>query len=61
MKCILCATLMLSLFSIGIVGCTKDESSTKTETVTTTPGGKTTITTERDVKQTGENPPPARP
>jgi hypothetical protein len=61
MKSIACAALMLSLFSIGMGGCAKEESSTKTETVTTTPGGKTTVTTERDVKQTGENPPPARP
>jgi len=61
MKRIVCAVLALSLFSMGMVGCAKDESSTKTETVTTTPGGKTTVTTEKDVKQSGENPPPARP
>jgi hypothetical protein len=61
MKRIACAALILSLFSIGMLGCAKDESSTKTETVTTTPGGKTTTTTEKDVKQTGDNPPPARP
>lgn len=60
-KRIVCAALMLSLFSIGIVGCAKDESKTKTETVTSTPGGQTTVTTEKDVKQTGENPPAARP
>jgi hypothetical protein len=61
MKCLTCAALILSLFSIGMIGCAKDESSTKTETVTTTPGGRTTVTTEKDVKQTGENPPAARP
>ena len=61
MKCLTCAALILSLLSIGMIGCAKDESSTKTETVTTTPGGKTTVTTEKDVKQTGENPPAARP
>jgi hypothetical protein len=61
MKRIACAVLALSLFSIGMVGCAKDESSSKTETVTSTPNGKTTVTTERDVKQTGDNPPPARP
>ena len=61
MKRIFCAALMLSLFSLSMIGCAKDESSTKTETEMTTPGGKTTVTTEKDVKQTGENPPPARP
>jgi hypothetical protein len=60
MKRIVYAVLMLSLFSIGTIGCA-EKSSTKTETEITTPGGKTTITTEKDVKQTGENPPPARP
>jgi hypothetical protein len=60
MKRIACAALFLTLFSVGIVGC-GNKSSTKTETEITTPGGKTTITTERDVKQNGENPPPARP
>jgi hypothetical protein len=61
MKRFVCFVLTLSLFSIGMIGCAKDESSTKTESVTTTPGGKTTTTIERDVKQTGDNPPPARP
>jgi hypothetical protein len=61
MKRIVCAVLTLSLFSMGMVGCVRDESTTKTQTETTTPGGKTTVTTERDVKQTGDNPPPARP
>jgi hypothetical protein len=51
---------ILGLGILGIVGCA-EKSSTKTETEITTPGGKTTITTERDVKQTGENPPPTRP
>ena len=60
MNRIVCTALLLTLFSVGIVGCA-DKSSTKTETEITTPGGKTTITTEKDVKQTGENPPPARP
>ena len=60
MKRIFCAALMLSLFSLGMIGCAKDESSTKTETEMTTPGGKTTVTTEKVVKQTGENPPPVR-
>ena len=60
MQRIFCAALMLSLFSLSMVGCAKDESSTKTETEMTTPGGKTTVTNEKTVKQTGENPPPVR-
>ncbi len=61
MKRIFCAALMLSLFSLSMIGCAKDESSTKTETEMTTPGGKTTVTTEKVIKQTGENPPPVSP
>ena len=60
MKRIISSVLILGLFSLGMIGCA-EKSSTKTETEITTPGGKTTITTEKDVKQTGENPPPARP
>ena len=60
MKCIVGTALILTLFSAGIIGCA-DKSSKKTETEITTPGGKTTITTETDVKKTGENPPAARP
>jgi len=60
MKRMVCTALMFALLSATFVGCA-DKSSTKSETEITTPGGKTTITTEKDVKQTGENPPPARP
>jgi hypothetical protein len=58
MKRVIAATLILSLVSIGIVGCTKTEkSSAKEETKIETPGGTTTVTTETDVKKTGEKPP----
>jgi len=60
MKRFVCTVLISSLFFACAAGCS-DKSSTKTETEITTPGGKTTITTEKDVKQTGENPPAARP
>ena len=60
MKRIFCSALLLSLFSMSLIGCA-EKSTTKTETEVTTPGGKTTVTTEKEVKQTGENPPPARP
>jgi hypothetical protein len=60
MKRIICAVLLLGLASLGMLGCA-EKSSTKTETQITTPGGKTTITTEKEIKQSGENPPPATP
>ena len=60
MKRLICAALVLSLLSLGMTGC-GEKTSTKTETEIKTPGGTTTITTEKDVKQTGDNPPPARP
>ena len=61
MKRVIAATLMASLVSIGMAGCTEQKSSTKQEMKISTPGGTTTITTEREVKKTGDNPPPATP
>jgi hypothetical protein len=62
MKCTIAATLMITLVSLGLVGCGGETKSTiKQETKITTPGGTTTITTERDVQKTGDNPPPVRP
>lgn len=47
---------LLSLFG-GIIGCAEsDKSSIKQETQITTPKGTTTITTEKEVKKTGEAP-----
>ncbi len=44
-------------FGMGLSGCS-DEASTKTQTTTTAPGGnKTTVTDEKSVKTTGDNPP----
>jgi hypothetical protein len=60
MKRMIAAALVFSVLSIGIVGCT-DKTTIKRETKISTPGGTTTITTEREVKKTGENPPAARP
>ena len=59
MKRILASVLVLSVMSIGLVGCA-DKSSKKTETKTSTPSGSTTTTQETTVKKTGENPPPAK-
>ena len=61
MKRAIAATLMASLVSIGLAGCTEQKTSTKQETKISTPRGTTTITTEREVKNTGDNPPPATP
>ena len=60
MKRILSSGLILGLFLfpvIGLVGCSEQSKTGRTETITT-PGGTTTTTTERKVKSTGDNPPP---
>ena len=58
MKRLITSVLTLSIVSLSVVGCA-DKSTSKTETQVTTPGGKTTVTTEKQIKQEGENPPPA--
>jgi len=60
MKRLVVTVSILCLSAIGLMGCAEKKSS-ESEMKITTPGGETTITTEREVKQTGENPPPARP
>ncbi len=59
MKQLFASVLVLSLFSTVMVGCAEKSSST-TETKVSTPGGTTTVTVEKEVKQTGDNPPPAQ-
>jgi hypothetical protein len=61
MKRVIAATVITSLLSIGMVGCTEKTASTKQETKITTPGGTTTITTEKEVKKSGDNPPATTP
>ena len=61
MKRLIAAALIVSVASIGMVGCTEKKSSTKQEMKITTPGGTTTITTEKEVKKTGDNPPATTP
>jgi hypothetical protein len=51
-------TAIAMVVSLGLIGCSKT-ASTRQETKITTPGGTTTVTTDREVKTTGENPPPA--
>jgi hypothetical protein len=49
---------LVGLASFGSVGCTDTKSSTiKQETKIDTPRGTTTITTEKKVEKSGENPP----
>jgi hypothetical protein len=59
MKQFLASVLIMSVFSLGMVGCADKASVTK-ETKVSTPGGTTTVTVEKEVKKTGDNPPPAQ-
>ncbi len=57
MKNFIASILSLAIVCVGLVGCA-EKSTSKTETRVTTPGGETTTTIEKDIKQTGQNPPP---
>lgn len=59
MKRLLASAIVLGACSIGLFGCAEKESAKK-ETSITTPAGKTTISTETEVKKTGKNPPDAQ-
>jgi hypothetical protein len=48
--------VVLTGFGIGISGCS-DETKEKSQVTTSSPGGKTTQTTETSVKTSGDNPP----
>ena len=62
MKRTIAVALIVSLLSAGLLGCGGETKSTiKQETKISTPSGSTTITTEKEIKKTGDNPPPARP
>jgi hypothetical protein len=60
MKRFLFGTMILGILAVGFAGCGEKSTVTK-ETKITTPGGSTTIKTQQEVKQTGDNPPPVRP
>jgi hypothetical protein len=60
MKNVVIGSLAAGLLCLGVLGCA-DKKTTESETKITTPGGETTVKIERDVKKTGENPPPAKP
>lgn len=58
MKRLTATVVLLSLAAMNLVGCSDaTKSSAKQETTITGPGGKTTITTEKEIKTTGEKPP----
>jgi hypothetical protein len=57
MKNLFFSLFVLSLFTV--VGCGEKTSTTK-ETTVSTPGGTTTVTTEKEVEKTGDNPPAAQ-
>jgi hypothetical protein len=60
MKQMIAATLIVGVASIGVIGCgDASKSSVKQETKIASPTGTTTISTERDVKTTGDKPPAA--
>lgn len=59
MKQFLAAVVVLSLFLLGMVGCAEKATVTK-ETKVSTPGGTTKVTVEKEIKQTGDNPPAAQ-
>ena len=60
MKLILASIVILSLFSLGAVGCAEKSTATR-ETEVSTPGGTTTTTVTKEVEKTGDNPPSEQP
>jgi len=60
MKLFLASVVVLSMFSLGAVGCGEKSSTTK-EIKVSTPGGTTTVTVEKEVETTGDNPPSEQP
>ena len=56
----LLALVALSLLGVAAIGCAEKSSSTTT-TKQTGPGGTTTTESKDTVKQSGENPPAAKP
>lgn len=52
--------LICGIVSVCLIGC-GEKSTIKRETKISTPGGTTTVTTEQEVKKTGDNPPAVNP
>ncbi|MFN0017633.1 MAG: hypothetical protein ACKVP0_05190 [Pirellulaceae bacterium] len=60
MKRLFFGTMILGILLVGFAGC-DNTSTVKEQRTVTTPGGTTTVTTEQEVKKTGDNPPSVRP
>ena len=60
MKRILASVLVLSVLSIGLVGC-GEKTKVEKKTTVSTPGGTDTKTETSTEKKTGDNPPAAPP
>ena len=60
MKLFFASIVVLSLFSLGTIGCAEKSSITE-ETTVSTPGGTTTTTVTKEVEKSGENPPSEQP
>jgi len=60
MKQFLASVLVLSMLSLGMVGCAEKASITE-ETEISTPGGTTTTTVTKEVEKSGDNPPSEQP
>ena len=57
MKKFIVSIMSVAMLCVAASGCA-DKSTSKTETKVTTPGGETTTSTTKEIKQSGENPPP---
>jgi hypothetical protein len=60
MKQLFASVLILSMFTLGAVGCA-EKSTTSREVEVSTPSGTTTVTVEKEVKKTGEESPTTAP
>ena len=60
MKKILILMFTFSPVAVAMVGCGEKTSTTR-ETTVSTPGGTTTVTVEKEVEKTGDNPPAEQP
>lgn len=56
MKRLIVIACLLTVTSLGLMGCNENKSSSKHEMKIDTPNGTTTITTEKEVKETPDKP-----
>lgn len=60
MRHFLVSFLLLTMLGLVTIGCAEKSSTTK-ETKVSAPGGTTTVTTQKEVEKTGDNPPAEQP